>query len=294
MSLETNVSDLATRVATESKALRTLINGNVSNLSALTTTDKTNLVAAINEVAAAVGGAGATIDDGTVSTLTVWSSDKTNDEIDAAIAAVLDTAPGALDTLNELAAALADDPNFATTMTTALAGKVGTTGSETIAGVKTFSSAPVVPDASFAIAKTSGLQAALDAKITGFADPNADRIVFWDDSATAYAALTPGAGLAITTTTIAATVATDAAAGIVELATNGEAQTGTDTVRAVTPAALAAVTATETRAGLVELATSAEAIAGTDTARAITPAGLAAVVGDSTENFVTIFEAGLV
>ncbi len=37
-------------------------------------------------------------------------------------------------------------------------------GAQTIAGVKTFSSAPAVPDASFAIGKTSGLQAALDAK----------------------------------------------------------------------------------------------------------------------------------
>jgi hypothetical protein len=37
------------------------------------------------------------------------------------------------------------------------------TGNETIAGTKTFSSAPVVPDASWTIAKTSGLQAALDA-----------------------------------------------------------------------------------------------------------------------------------
>jgi hypothetical protein len=38
------------------------------------------------------------------------------------------------------------------------------TGVQTIAGVKTFSSAPVVPDSAFSIAKTSGLQAALDAK----------------------------------------------------------------------------------------------------------------------------------
>jgi hypothetical protein len=41
----------------------------------------------------------------------------------AAIAALLDSAPGALDTLNELAAALGDDPNFATTMVNALAAK---------------------------------------------------------------------------------------------------------------------------------------------------------------------------
>lgn len=37
-------------------------------------------------------------------------------------------------------------------------------GDETVAGIKTFSSAPVVPDASFTIAKTTGLQAALDTK----------------------------------------------------------------------------------------------------------------------------------
>jgi hypothetical protein len=52
MSLATQVQSLATRIATECKALRTLINGNTADLSALTTTTKTNLVAAINEVKA--------------------------------------------------------------------------------------------------------------------------------------------------------------------------------------------------------------------------------------------------
>ena len=41
----------------------------------------------------------------------------------AAIAALVDSSPGALDTLNELAAAIGNDPNFATTMLNALAGK---------------------------------------------------------------------------------------------------------------------------------------------------------------------------
>ncbi|HAJ5926178.1 TPA: phage tail protein [Escherichia coli] len=40
-----------------------------------------------------------------------------------AIAALVDSSPDALNTLNELAAALGNDPNFATTMTNALAGK---------------------------------------------------------------------------------------------------------------------------------------------------------------------------
>lgn len=44
--------------------------------------------------------------------------------VKSAIAALVDSSPGALDTLNELAAALDNDPNFATTMTNALAGKM--------------------------------------------------------------------------------------------------------------------------------------------------------------------------
>lgn len=43
--------------------------------------------------------------------------------VQAAIAALIASAPGVLDTLDELAAALGDDPNFATTITNALAGK---------------------------------------------------------------------------------------------------------------------------------------------------------------------------
>lgn len=48
------------------------------------------------------------------------------------IAIVTDSAPATLDTLNELAAALGDDPNFATTMTNALATKASLTGTETL------------------------------------------------------------------------------------------------------------------------------------------------------------------
>lgn len=54
------------------------------------------------------------------------------DEIDAAIAALVDSSPGTLDTLNELAAALGDDPNFATTITNALAGKLSLSEGGTI------------------------------------------------------------------------------------------------------------------------------------------------------------------
>jgi hypothetical protein len=49
------------------------------------------------------------------------------------------------------------------------------TGTETVAGVKTFSSSPVVPDSSFTIAKTTGLQTAIDGKsATGHVHPASD------------------------------------------------------------------------------------------------------------------------
>jgi len=76
--------------------------------------------------------------------------------------------------------------------------------------------------------------------------------------------------------------ATASAKGIVELATDGETTTGTDTVRATTPANVAAAitarVASLTAAGIVELATTAETTTGTDTTRAVTPAGVAAAV----------------
>jgi hypothetical protein len=54
--------------------------------------------------------------------------------VNSAIAALVDAAPGTLDTLNELAAALGDDPNFATTVTNNIATKMalynGATGSD--------------------------------------------------------------------------------------------------------------------------------------------------------------------
>lgn len=170
MSLATNVTNLATRIATEVKSLRTLINGNAADLTALTTTSKTSLVSAINEVAASVGSAGASINDTGTSTTSVWSSSKTDSAITSAVAAVVDTAPTALNTLNELAAALGDDASFATNVTNLISARIATAdavalaGTQTITGEKTFSIAPVVPNNAFAIGKVSGLQTALDAK----------------------------------------------------------------------------------------------------------------------------------
>ncbi len=120
--LQVRITDLATRVATEIKSVKTLVNGNAADLSALTTTQKTSLVAAVNELKTALDALGTplTISDSTSSTTQVWSSSKVSSEITAAKNALTNGATAALDTLYELAAALGNDANFASTITTAL------------------------------------------------------------------------------------------------------------------------------------------------------------------------------
>lgn len=219
MVMDTRILDFITRLGTELKDIRSDFAAVTGALGSLTTTDKANLVAAINEVQSEVGGGGATTLDqltdvviagvasghilrhngtnfvnvaGTthydaagsaaaaqaasqpldsdltaiaalsttpygrdflalanqaalMSLLTGASTTvsgivelATNAEtltgssgtlavtpagLQAKIDALVNSAPGLLDTLDELAAALGDDPNFAATITTALAGK---------------------------------------------------------------------------------------------------------------------------------------------------------------------------
>lgn len=83
----------------------------------------------------------------------------------------------------------------------------------------------------------------LDADLTviaGLVDPNADRILFWDDSAGAYAYLTASTGLTISGTNMTVRTSSATQTGIVELATDAETVTGTDTARATTPANITA------------------------------------------------------
>ena len=130
MVMDTRVKDLATRVATEFKTVKSLLSGNnTGDLTALTTTAKSSLLAAINEVNAKPSSTGPAISDATTTTTSVWSSTKTNQVITDARAAVKTEilgagVPAALDTLDELAAALGDDASFATTVTTGLGNRV--------------------------------------------------------------------------------------------------------------------------------------------------------------------------
>lgn len=87
----------------------------------------------------------------------------------------------------------------------------------------------------------------------------------------------------VTPLKLASRTATDTRVGVVELATDAEVQAGTDTARAITAANLSARSATETRSGIAEVATQAETNAGTDDAKMVTPAKFAGRTATETQ-----------
>ncbi|MCL4778905.1 MAG: hypothetical protein KJ049_01840 [Gammaproteobacteria bacterium] len=97
MSLTTRIESLVIRVAQEFNDVR----AKTGNLANLTTTDKSNLVAAINELQAAVAASGA-IDDAQITTTTTYSSSKIVALLDALKAEILGGADAAYDTLVEI------------------------------------------------------------------------------------------------------------------------------------------------------------------------------------------------
>jgi hypothetical protein len=115
-------------------------------------------------------------------------------------------APGALDTLNEIAASINDDADIAGTLTASIAAKAPSAGSSSIVTVGTI---------------TTGV---------------------WNGTAIDQAYLSGQSG----TNTGDEVAASTTTAGVVERATNSEAAAGTDTTRYVTPAHLAARTYTTT------------------------------------------------
>lgn len=100
--IDTVAADLASEISTT--------NSEISALQAQDTTLQSNID---TEEAARIAG-----DASTLSSAQSYT--------DTAVANLVDSAPATLDTLNELAAALGDDPNFATTVTTSIGTKLNT------------------------------------------------------------------------------------------------------------------------------------------------------------------------
>lgn len=131
--LQTRLQDLTTRIASECKSIRTLLNGNAADNSALITTAKSNLVAALNEVKAQANAlqasSGAPIDDSSnASTTSTYSISKIKSELSSTAAAVkaelLGGAGAAYDTLKELADLIQGEQDAITAITTALSLRV--------------------------------------------------------------------------------------------------------------------------------------------------------------------------
>ena len=97
MSLATRIESLVIRVAQEFNDFA----ARAGNLANLTTTDKSNLVAAINELKAAVVSS-AVIDDAHVAATTTYSSNKIVSLLDALKTEILGGADAAYDTLVEI------------------------------------------------------------------------------------------------------------------------------------------------------------------------------------------------
>jgi hypothetical protein len=134
MTLEERLIALAQAVGADVKALK-VADG---NLSALSTTNKTNLVSAINEIVVSLGNAGASINDtaGAGNTLNTWSANQIYTAIEDAKTAVSNSltngAATALDTLSELATALGNDPAFAATLATQIGNRVRYDAAQTL------------------------------------------------------------------------------------------------------------------------------------------------------------------
>ncbi len=115
MSFQTNVTNGLNALATAIKTNRV----NTGTLASLTTTAKSDLVSAINEVKAAVSGAAGINDSAASSSTTAtYSANKITSLISSATSNILNGASAAYDTLGEIQAILqADDASIATILT---------------------------------------------------------------------------------------------------------------------------------------------------------------------------------
>ena len=137
----------------------------------------------------------------------VWNSEKANyalkTYVDTSISNLIDAAPTALDTLNELAAALGDDANFSTSITTLIGTKEPAITPGTTAqywrGDKTWQTLPI-----YTLSGLGGVPTSRTLTINGTSyDLSADRS--WSITSMIY----PSAGIAVSTGTAWGTSITD-------------------------------------------------------------------------------------
>src|SRR5210317_263052 len=134
LQIATNAVKIATELFIGSKTLSLFIqdtvgamfSGNTETNISVTyqTSDNTIDLVATGAIASLTGGTGIDITGSGNLTVAIDSSVATQSYVNTQVAGIVDSAPGTLDTLNELAAALGDDPNFATTTATSLGNRL--------------------------------------------------------------------------------------------------------------------------------------------------------------------------
>lgn len=146
--------------------------------------------------------------------------------VDTSVANIVDSAPAALNTLNELAEALGDDPNFATTVTNSIAAKVVKSG-DTMTGNLTMSSG----------AKVTGLPTPT---VSGDAVP-LDYVTTLYGSTASAATSAAAASTSASAAAASATAASGSATSASNSATSATASAATATTQATSSTASAAV-----------------------------------------------------
>ena len=255
-----------TLTVTDPTANRTITLPNVTGTVAILDASQTisNKILSSNTLGSDLAAGGFTVSG--LATPSANSDAATKAYVDTQVSSLVDSAPGTLDTLNELAAALGDDPNFATTVTNSIATKLSLSGG-TMTG---------------AIAMGTN-------KITGLGDPTSAQDAatknYIDTQTTSAGASATAAAIsasaAATSATSAATSASSAAASyssVVGLTGSGIVRdlgsiTDTDTtsstyINIATVAAAAATSASSASASQSAAATSATSAATSATSAA--------------------------
>ena len=190
-------------------------------------------------------------------TLTVATPSNSTDAaskgyVDTAVANVIDSAPGALDTLNELAAAINDDANFATTITNSIATKLPLAGG-TMTGDITLGANKITSTATPATADTLTRKGYVDSILgsaTDAATSAAAAAVSETNAANSASAASTSASNASTSATNAASSASAASTSASNAATSATASANSATASAnsATAAATSATNAATSEA----------------------------------------------
>jgi hypothetical protein len=283
--LFTNNSGTIVEIGTAPTSLAVTNNATVGGT--LGVTGNTTLTTVTTSGAATLASGSVTGNFSVAGTLTVATPSNSTDAaskgyVDTAVANVIDSAPGALDTLNELAAAINDDANFATTITNSIATKLplagGTmTGDITLGANKATSTATPTTDDTLTRKGyvDSILGSATDAATSATAAASSAT-----DAANSASAASTSASNASTSATNAATSATNASTSETNAATSASSASSSATASAnsATAAATSATNAStsETNAATRETnAATSETNAATSETNAATSASSA-------------------